>query len=92
MENMARKIMSLTPVSLSPNQTYGHFIEVIRDLRARKKCNVLIREDGKPLKALAPHPDGSFDSWENSAIVLCGHQIGDAGFSGTLPPDEQTTL
>lgn len=74
-------------ITLEPRPTYGHFIEAIRDLKARKNCNVAIREGGKSLRSAIPLPDDSFEMLEVPAFVLCGTQLGDAGFSGTLPPD-----
>jgi hypothetical protein len=79
------KPMPVSLVSLFPHPTYAHFIEVIRDLKHRQKCNVLIVENGQ-LFAL---PDEDAPVPQNEiylpALVLCGKPIGDAGFAGILP-------
>jgi hypothetical protein len=74
-------------ITLGPQPDYAHFIEAIRDLKARRVCNVAVREGGRPWRATIPLADGSFDGLEVPALVLCGQQLGDAGFSGTLPPN-----
>ncbi|HVI99188.1 MAG TPA: hypothetical protein VM657_08990 [Sphingomonas sp.] len=73
---------SITLITLEPHPTYGKFLQAIRSLRAQQKCNVLIRE-GNVLVEGHTKPD----QLEIPALVLCGSAIGDAGFSGTLPPD-----
>lgn len=80
--DMGGHTRSLTLIVLAPTPTYGHFIDAIRDLRARGKCNLMVREGAQPTRNL----DGAQD-WRSMALVLCGRSIGDAGFYGTLPPD-----
>ncbi|ATY33778.1 hypothetical protein [Sphingomonas psychrotolerans] len=86
-QTMAGRERALAFITLAPQPTYAHFIEAIRDLKARRVCNVAVREGGRPWRATIPLPDGSFDGLDVPALVLCGQQLGDAGFSGTLPPD-----
>jgi hypothetical protein len=76
------KPMPIAVVTLSPRQTYGHFLEVIHNLKAQKLCNVLIVEDAQRSE-LTTSPDEVMIP----ALVLCGYAVGDAGFSGTLPED-----
>ena len=66
-------------VTLAPRPTYAQFIQSVRDLKKRKICNVAMREGGAVMK--------SHDEMQIPAFVLCGHQLGDAGFRRTLPPD-----
>jgi len=60
---------------------------VLRSLKARKACNILIREGGSSFRTgpLATPPNT--EMLDIPALVLCGNPIGDAGFSGILPPD-----
>lgn len=64
-------------ITLAPQPTYDQFIRSIRDLKKRKICNVAIREGGEQLESAKLA----------SALILCGHGLGDAGFFGTLPED-----
>ncbi|WP_264939044.1 hypothetical protein [Sphingomonas caeni] len=82
----------LAMVSLAPDPGYGHFLQVIRDLRARGLCNVAILEGGTPHRMSVPLPGGSRDAIEIQAILLCGHTLGDSGFTGQLPPDSEIRL
>jgi hypothetical protein len=84
---MAGQRRSLVLITLAPRPIYGNFLQSIRKLRSLKKCNVLVREDGEPIKAQAAPPDSLPDRLAIPALVLCGSAIGDAGFTGTLPPD-----
>jgi hypothetical protein len=81
-------VKPLALVSLSPQPTYGQAISVIRSLKARRVCNVLIREGGwhEP-GALIRFPGGPEKVLRIPPLVLCGSAVGDAGFSGTLPAD-----
>jgi hypothetical protein len=67
--------------------TYRQFLVAVRDLKARKVCNVLIAEGGQLEKAAPMSKDGDVDTLTIPAFVLCGRPIGDAGFQGVLPPD-----
>lgn len=73
-------------ISLAPTPTYAHFLAAVRGLKSRGKCNVVIREGGRPITPLADQREVDAEI-EMLALVLCGSSIGDAGFSGTLPPD-----
>lgn len=68
-------------VTLAPRPTYGHFLEVVRNLKAQKRCNVLVVENSWQPEMTSP------DEVIIPAFVLCGYAAGDAGFSGTLPKD-----
>jgi hypothetical protein len=74
-------------VSLDPYPTFGAAMNVIRDLKRRNICNVLIREagilEGEPVN----FPHGRDRALSIPALVLCGGSMGDAGFSGKLPPE-----
>lgn len=74
-------------VSLAPQATYGKAISVFRSLKARKICNVLIRESGRVEPNIMNFPDGPDRAIAIPALVLCGSSIGDAGFFGVLPAD-----
>jgi hypothetical protein len=78
---------SLALVSLAPRSTYGQAINVIRNLKARRICNVLIRESGRAEGGSFNFPGGVDRALAVPAIVLCGSSIGDAGFYGDLPAD-----
>ncbi len=73
-------------VSLAPELTLGKAVAVLRDLKARKVCNVLIRD--------SPVDDYYFKAKRRQEVavitlVLCGEPIGDAGWSGPPPPDRK---
>lgn len=78
---------SFALVSLDPEGSYGKAVEVIRDLKARHICNVLIREGGQAEGVVIDFPNGPDQALTIPAIVLCGSPVGDAGFFGTLPAD-----
>jgi hypothetical protein len=80
---------SLALVSLEPEGNYGKAVEVLRDLKKRHICNVLIREVGRAEseRVIIDFADGPDRALTIQAIALCGNGIGDAGFSGTLPKD-----
>jgi hypothetical protein len=75
------KPMPVAVITLAPRPTYGHFLEVIRNLKAQNLCNVLIVENAQQSEITSP------GEVEIPAFVLCGSSVGDAGFSGTLPKD-----
>lgn len=75
----------LTLVTLTASEPYSNLIEVIKNLRANGKCNVLIR--GSDEEGVPPYPILSDGSLFMKGVVLCGSSIGDAGFQGTLPAD-----
>lgn len=79
-------------ITLGPTPTYSRFLATVRDLRSRGKCNVLIREGGHPMEPQDAVQRGKQPDVEVLALVLCGSSIGDAGFSGTLPPDRMVRL
>jgi len=89
---MAGDVKRIPLITLAPDPTYGRFIRAVRALKARGICNVLVREGADLGEAASPFsgpppgppPPGVLDV---PAIVLCGSSIGDAGFSGKLPPD-----
>jgi hypothetical protein len=91
-EDMGRTPRQLIVVSLAPEGNYGRFIQSIRALRARGICNLAIREGGTSRKMAAPLPGGSRDALAIPAIIVCGHTIGDNGFTGTLPSDRDVRL
>lgn len=68
-------------VSISPQNNLGQAVAVIRDLKARRICNVFIVEN-------ADAKVGDRDSFV-PGYMLCGHSIGDAGFFGALPMDRR---
>lgn len=74
-------------ITLAPDDSYRRFLASIRDLKARQKCNVLILEGGQPVARPDSVPKNRQQELEVPALVLCGRSIGDAGFSGALPPD-----
>jgi hypothetical protein len=74
-------------VSLAPKQTLGQAVEVIRDLKSRHLCNVLILESANIGMEAGDALDQSGRVLEIPALVLCGYPIGDAGFLGKLPTD-----
>lgn len=83
-EDMGGNQRLLWLISLAPTHTYGLLLASIRDLKARKKCNVLIREGSVPTKVA----DAASHMYVGiPAFILCGRSIGDAGFNGKLPPD-----
>jgi hypothetical protein len=94
---MAGDVKWITLVTLAPDPTYGRFIQAVRALKARGTCNVLVREGADLGEAAPPFsgprpgppPAGVLDV---PAIVLCGSSIGDAGFSGKLPPNGEITI
>jgi hypothetical protein len=77
----------LALVSLAPQPTYGRAIGIIRALKARHVCNVLIREGGRLDPEIINFPGGPDRALEIPAVVLCGNSVGDAGFQGVLPAD-----
>lgn len=79
-------------ITLAPTPTYSRFLASIRDLRSRGKCNVLIREGGRPMEPQDAAQREKQPEVEILALVLCGSSIGDAGFYGTLPPDRIVRL
>lgn len=79
-------------IALAPTPTYSRFVATVRDLRSRGKCNVLIREGGRPMGPVDTAERVRQPDVEIPALVLCGTSIGDAGFSGTLPPDRIVRL
>jgi len=67
--------------------TFGELPGVLRALKARKACNILIREGGTAFTTgPMANPPGE-EMLDVQALVLCGNSAGDAGFHGTLPPD-----
>jgi hypothetical protein len=77
-------------VSLAPRSTYVQAISVVRALKARHVCNVLIREGGRLEPVTINFPDGPDKALAIPPLVLCGTSIGDAGFYGDLPADGPT--
>lgn len=82
----------LAVVGLAATPTYGRFIEMIRQLRARRLCNLAIRRERA--QGLTPFISDRFkagtEGFEYTPwLVLCGGSIGDTGFQGTLPPDSK---
>lgn len=73
-------------VSLTPRPNYGSAIRVIRDLKARRICNLLIREGGQPEPPTFRFPDGD-TALAVPALILCGSAIGDASSFTDLPED-----
>lgn len=73
------------PAVTAPN--YGQLVHVLRDLKARKICNILIREGGTRIAAAPTSEVPDWDTLEIPAIVLCGNAMGDSGFHGSLPAD-----
>jgi hypothetical protein len=67
--------------------TFGELPGVLRALKARKACNILIREGGSVLKTGRMADPPGEEMLDVQALVLCGNSAGDAGFYGTLPPD-----
>ena len=82
----------LAYVSLAPLRTYGAATDVIRDLKQRQVCNVVIRESGVLSSTVEDFPGGRDHGLTMDALVLCGRSIGDAGFTGQLPPDGPVSL
>ena len=82
-------------VTLAPELTFGKAIAVIRDLKNRQVCNLLIRDSevdgGRLYSPIGSGHDEGTDQDEVAilSLVLCGYSIGDAGWNGPLPPDRQ---
>ena len=75
-------------VSLEPDASFGHAIEVIRDLRARRVCHVAIREAGNATPVEINFGKGRERGLDILSIVLCEHPYGDgSSFDGRLPAD-----
>jgi len=75
-------------VSLGPRASFGHAIEVIRNLKARRVCHVSIREAGTATPVEIDFGNGLEKSLDILAIVLCEHPYGDgSSFDGHLPAD-----
>lgn len=72
-------------VTLAPRPTYGQFLRVIRDLKRRGRCNVLIHYPGIPI--VKPEVAGAEIVFDVPALVLCGDAIGDAGINEPVPAD-----
>lgn len=72
-------------VSLTSEITFGKAVAVIRDLKKRKICNLLITESSG-FNSFMDLPE---DQMLASALVLCGEPLGDAGWHGPLPPDRR---
>lgn len=70
-------------VSLAPEPTLGKAVAVIRDLKNRKICSLLITDSGS-FHNFKDLPDNKI---EVSSLLLCGEPVGDAVWIGTLPPD-----
>lgn len=82
-----RKTHPVALITLEPEGSFGKAISLIRFLKSRGICNVLIRESGRFGDEIVDFPDGPDRALDLPALVLCGTQLGDAGFSGTLAPD-----
>lgn len=79
-------------ITLAPHPTYAHFLTVVRDLKTNGKCNIAIRDAGKPIQSDGD-AEGPFEyALDVPALVLCGRPIGDAGFYGRLPRDRIVQL
>lgn len=75
-------------VSLGPHASFGHAVEVIRDLKARRVCHVAIREAGTATPVKIDFGKGREMSLDILSIVLCEHPYGDgSSFDGHLPAD-----
>lgn len=82
-QDMAGQRRRIWLVSLGRSPTYGQFLVSLRDLKRRRKCNVLVQSD-----VIGSTWPKSKDETLIPAFVLCGHSIGDAGFEGVLPADD----
>lgn len=71
-------------VGLSSRSPYDQLVRSIRALKARGICHVMVREGDKPLASNPPYPA---DGVEIPVLVLCGHQLGDVGSTGTIARD-----
>ncbi|MGW8191743.1 hypothetical protein [Sphingomonas hankookensis] len=76
---------SIDYVTLAPGPTYGKFLHVIRDLKRRRRCNVLIHYPG--IRILEPEAIGVERVFDVPALVLCGRAVGDAGIQEPVPTD-----
>ena len=75
-------------VGLGPRAQFGKAIQIIRDLKARKICHVVIRESGFLSPVAIDFGKGPEKSLAIPVIVLCGYPYGDgSAFDGKLPPD-----
>jgi hypothetical protein len=85
-EDMAGQPHAVAYVSLAPDANFGAFVNAIADLKARRRCNVTIREGGK----IGFYTDGEA-YLDLPYLVLCGDGVGDDGFNtstrGELTPD-----
>lgn len=77
----------LSYITLEPRPTYAHFLAAVRDLKTRGKCNIAVREGGRPIQKESIAGERPAHDLDIPALFLCGHSIGDAGFYGILPPD-----
>ena len=90
-QTMTGEERPVTLVTLTRSAPISNLIEVIKNLRAQRKCNVIIRgsdEEGMPTALFQSEGKDLLIP----ALVLCGHAIGDAGFTGVLPPDGRVRI
>ncbi|WP_156347256.1 MULTISPECIES: hypothetical protein [unclassified Sphingomonas] len=74
-------------ISFSSNPTFGKFLEMVRDLKRRGRCNVLVHHPGINIfrpETIGPAPKPMFDV---PALVLCGEALGDAGITSPVTED-----
>ncbi|MET3760368.1 hypothetical protein [Sphingomonas sp. UYEF23] len=75
-------------VSLGSQSQYGQAIAIIRDLKARQVCHVVVREGATVTPVKIDFGNGRETSLDVSPIILCGDAYGDgSGFFGPLPAD-----
>lgn len=75
-------------VSLGSQFQYRQAIAIIRDLKARQVCHVVVREGATVTPVKIDFGKGREASLDVSPIILCGDAYGDAsGFFGPLPVD-----
>lgn len=74
-------------ISLSPNPTFGRFLVIVRDLKRRDRCNVLIHYPGIGVFKPDPAETGLKPVFDVPALVLCREALGDAGILEPITDD-----
>lgn len=72
-------------VTLTPEPTFGHFVQVIRDLKKRHRCNVLIHYPG--IRTVTSGSAGFERAFEIPVLMLCGEPLADANIPGPVLED-----
>lgn|GEM_PF-4981648 len=74
-------------ISLSSTPTFGQFLKIVRDLKQRDRCNVLIHYPGIGIFTPDSAETGLKPMFNVPAFVLCGEALGDAGIADPIADD-----